>query len=333
MDLPLTRRGFLKTTFAFSAAAMLAGCETIVRPLVEAPINVMALGDWGWVGDLTAQHQVASAMQSYVRTHALSPNALLMLGDNFYGELPGGVSDPRWQSQFETIYPSESYNCPVYAVPGNHDYQNDPQSKYEAELAYSALGTSRWTMPSRYYKVLLPAKAPLITCIMLDSNMGDEPAQPHPRGNYYAQTDAERREQLAWLTQTLAEPLETPFLAVIAHHPLYTNGAHGDNQTLIRDWDPLLRKAGVHLYLAGHDHDMQHLEFAGHPTSFVLSGGGGAALNRLKSPSDGPFAAEVHGFTHLQISEDLVTVTHLDENGNTIHSFSKTPSGVVTLLS
>jgi hypothetical protein len=332
MDLSLTRRRFLKATFAFSAATMIGGCGDIVRPIVSAPINVVAIGDWGWIGDLTAQHQVAASMQTYASTQGISPDALLMLGDNFYGELPGGVTDSRWKSQFETVYPPSSFDCPAYAVPGNHDYENAPQSKYEAELAYAALGTSRWTMPSRYYKVLLPEKDPLITCIMLDSNMPDEPAQPPPRGNYYTQTDAQRQEQLAWLAKTLAEPLATPFLAVIAHHPLYTNGVHGDNQTLIRDWDPLFRKAGVHFYLAGHDHDMQHLEFAGHPTSFVLSGGGGAVLNPIKDESDGPYAAQVHGFTHIEVSDRLATVTHLDADGKTLHSFSKTPTGTVAIL-
>src|ERR1700761_2394235 len=42
--------------------------------------------------------------------------------------------------------------------------------------------------------------------------------------------------------------------------------------------DSLLRRHKVDLYLSGHDHDLQHIEFKGHPTSFVISGGGGAEL-------------------------------------------------------
>jgi 3',5'-cyclic AMP phosphodiesterase CpdA len=64
-------------------------------------------------------------------------------------------------------------------------------------------------------------------------------------------------------------------LAVAAHHPLYSNGKHRDNPKLIAQWDSLLRRHNVDLYLSGHDHDLQHLEFKGHPTSFVISGGGG----------------------------------------------------------
>jgi hypothetical protein len=40
----------------------------------------------------------------------------------------------------------------------------------------------------------------------------------------------------------------------------------------------LWRRHNADLYLSGHDQDLQHLEFKGHPTSFVISGGGGAEL-------------------------------------------------------
>jgi tartrate-resistant acid phosphatase type 5 len=53
---------------------------------------------------------------------------------------------------------------------------------------------------------------------------------------------------------------------------------------LIAQWDSLLRRHNVDLYLSGHDHDLQHLEFKGHPTSFVISGGGGAELVGWTTP-------------------------------------------------
>ena len=63
---------------------------------------------------------------------------------------------------------------------------------------------------------------------------------------------------------------------------ILVNLPRGDHKVLIQDWEPLLRKHRAHLYLAGHDHDLQHLEFEGHPTSFVSSGAGGADLYDLK---------------------------------------------------
>ena len=51
----------------------------------------------------------------------------------------------------------------------------------------------------------------------------------------YTLTKQERDEQDAWLREQLAQPLETPFLIATAHHPLYSNGGHGDNPILIKE--------------------------------------------------------------------------------------------------
>ncbi len=322
----LTRRRFLQQTFAFSAAASLSGCGQSIKQVVNSPSttavkeeisHILTLGDWGADGTPSNQSQVAAGMQTYVANQHISTDALIMLGDNFYGSLTGGITDQRWQTQFEQMYPANVFNCPAYAILGNHDY--DPLSKATTELAYAQVGNTRWTMPSRYYRFTFPSQNPLITFFGLDSNMLDEVSWA---------------TQLQWLTDTLSKPLTTPFLACFAHHPVYSNGPHGDNQTLINSWDPLLRKYGVHLYLAGHDHDLQHLEFAGHPTSFVLSGGGGAPLYELQQAAKprGPFAQMVSGFTHVQLESDLMTIRHVGADGTVVHAFTKTPNGLVTIL-
>ena len=335
----VTRRRFLQSTIAFSAAASLTGCGWGVSagygadPVVDEPSHFLMVGDWGTAGARDEQTDVANAMQAYINRWKFSANLLFMLGDNFYGDMPGAVNSPRWQSQFEAAYPKSVFDCPAYAVLGNHDYQRAPTSKVDIELAYAAAGTSRWTMPGRYSRLVYPLVDPVVTIIRLDSNMPNEAAQPlPPDGSYYTPTDDDRLVQLQWLTEALAKPLTTPFLLVLGHHPLFSNGPHGDNQTLIRDWDPLFRQAGVHMYLSGHDHDLQHLEFAGHPTSFVVSGGGGAELNTLKDTTRGPFAREIHGFTHLQVTPDLMTLRHLDTSGNLLHKFTKTADHVVTIV-
>jgi hypothetical protein len=170
--------------------------------------------------------------------------------------------------------------------------------------------------------------------IALDSNMPNEPAQPiPPDASYFTMSETDRLNQLQWLEAELQKPLTTPFRIVMAHHPLYSNGEHGNNNTLIRDWDPLLRQYGVHMYVAGHDHDLQHIELAGHPTSFFLSGGGGAILSPVNTKGMGPYAERIHGFSHIQVRPDLMICRHLNEDGNLLHKFTKTPDGVVTILS
>jgi tartrate-resistant acid phosphatase type 5 len=79
---------------------------------------------------------------------------------------------------------------------------------------------------------------------------------------------------------------------------------------------------------------MQHLEFEGHPTSFVLSGGGGADLYPLAidEAERGPYASRVYGFSDLEVTPEMLTVRHLDEKGQLIHSFTKRVDGTVGIL-
>ncbi|HEV2710285.1 MAG TPA: metallophosphoesterase [Edaphobacter sp.] len=337
---PFSRRQFLKQSFAFSAASALAGSliacgsgsDSLLPPSPEA-VHLLMLGDWGIRGDYSEQTAVAQAMKDYAKQQSANIEALLMLGDNFYGDLTGGVADPRWQTQFEQMYPSSVFNCPAYAIPGNHDYQNQPL-KYTEELAYAQQGGTRWTMPAQWYRVTFPTNEPVITFLALDSNMPFAGGSTQS-GGFYSMTEEARQAQLSWLESELEKPLTTPFLAVMGHHPIYSDGPHGDNATLINDWDPLLRRYGVHLYLAGHDYDLQHLEFTKHPTSFFLSGGGGADLYTLKTDPTvrGPWAQKVHGFSHIEATESLLTLRHLDGTGKVIHAFTKSRAGVVTILS
>ena len=331
----IDRRRFLRQSFAFSALATLGKSVAFAAPQPRKgdTTHWLLVGDRGYER-YEAQTSVAAAMRQYAATNHLQIDALMMLGDNWYGDMTGGVDSPRWKTQFEEMYPSSAFNCKAYAVLGNHDYQRMPESKVEIELAYAKRGNTRWTMPSRWYTFDFPSVEPLATVIALDSNVQRRGGSKASSVNYQL-TLSEQAEQLAWLKLELEKPRKTPYLIVMAHHPIYSNGPHGDHDVLIAEWEPLLRKYGAHLYFAGHDHDMQHLEFEGHPTSFVLSGGGGADLYTLKmeEAQRGPYARKVYGFTHLELSQRELTVKHLDESGHLIHAFTKTPKGDVHILS
>ena len=327
----LSRRRFLRQSFAFSALAGMGALPSFAATSAGST-NLLMVGDWG-AEDYKDQARVSAAMQSYVKAQKMKTDALLMLGDNWYGSLPGAAKDTRWKVQFEDMYPKSVFDCTAYAIPGNHDYQRMPLSKLAAELEYAKNGGTRWTMPARWYSFEFPAKKPLMTVIALDSNM------PHQDGKWdfgtnFTLTPEARAEQLAWLTAELEKPRTTPWLVVMGHHPVFSNGPHGDTSMLVRDWEPLFRKHKVHLYLAGHDHDMQHLEFEGHPTSFALSGGGGSDLYTLKIDPEkrGPYAAKIHGFSHLEVTPERLVLRHLDDSAKPIHSFAKELDGGVTIL-
>ena len=149
-----SRRRFLLQTAKFSALALLGS------PLAQADLPVSAtlpdpkssrilmLGDWGTDTEPGQQITVANAMKRWVSENSIRPDALLMLGDNFYGEMSDGVNSRRWIKQFEEMYPSSFFPGPAYAMLGNHDYETSRGNKVEVELAYTRQ-SSRWTMPQR----------------------------------------------------------------------------------------------------------------------------------------------------------------------------------------
>jgi hypothetical protein len=53
---------------------------------------------------------------------------------------------------------------------------------------------------------------------------------------------------------------------------------------------------------------------------------------KIDEAQRGPYAAKVHGFSHLQIAKDKLTLLHLDQAGQVIHGFTKTPDGKVSIL-
>lgn len=334
-----SRRRFLRQTFAFSALAALGSIPDFARAHASDPsaADLLMIGDWGYDKNHDAQAAVAAGMRKYTIDWRLRTQALLMLGDNWYGALEGGAKSERWQTQFEQMYPADAFDCPAYAILGNHDYQQWPESKVESELEYARSGNTRWTMPARWYRFEFPASSaiqhPLVTFLALDSNMPFKDGSSQ-KGRDFTLTPEEQAKQLTWLETELQRPRATPFLVVMGHHPVYSDGPHGDHPVLIRDWDRLFREHKVDLYLAGHDHDLQHLEFENHPTSFFYSGGGGADLYDLKiDPSRrGPYAQKVYGFSHLSVTPKQMTLRHLDDTGKLLHAFTKAPEGKVTIL-
>ena len=327
----MTRRGALKTLFCSSVALALN-----VRPqslsaagFAENDLHLLAIGDFGSQND--SQTAVAEAMKKYVASHGIKTEGLLLLGDNFYSKMDGGLKSKRWDSGFESMYPAASFPGPCWAVLGNHDY-HDNENGEKNQLAYAKENPgTRWTMPAKWYRVDLPQEKPVVTMLCLDSDLpsvsGGRTATGKQRPSL---TEDEEAEQLDWLKGELAKPRAALTLA-IGHHPLYSNGSHGDTKSLIKSWGPVFEEHGVHAYLCGHDHDLQHLELDGLKTSFVVSGAGGARTRTLRNSRKVPYGKDVHGFTHLQLSGDRMIFRHIDVSGAQVHAFAKLPDGRVKL--
>jgi tartrate-resistant acid phosphatase type 5 len=73
----------------------------------------------------------------------------------------------------------------------------------------------------------------MIRWIALDSN--------HPHGHLFFDTPTLTRQEMdaetLWLRNELAQSSPALYTAVLAHHPIFSNGDHGDTPILIQDWN------------------------------------------------------------------------------------------------
>jgi tartrate-resistant acid phosphatase type 5 len=277
-----------------AAEAGRAAGESPAPPAPRDPqtpsLHFFALGDTG-TGDQN-QAAVADAMADFQRTFAA--DFALLLGDNFYQRGVRSTADPQWRTKFEAVYDPVLLDIPFYAVLGNHDYRRDE----EAQVAYTVKNPgSRWVMPDRYYSFLydLP-DGTRIELFGIDTN-----------------TILEEDVQLAWLDTALSTSL-ADWKIVFGHHVLYSYGHYGSDRKRITRLEELFVRAGVDLYLAGHEHHLQILEpISG--VSYLTSGAGG----RTRESRCGPgavYAAGLLGFMAFEAARDrLVVFVVLAEGG------------------
>ena len=205
-----------------------------VKP-TNGSIRVLAFGDYG--NGTKNQRDVAAAMMRYHTNSKFDFG--VTLGDNFYSKGMLSTRDPHWKSWWDEMY--DPLPIQIYASLGNHDwgYADSPA----AEVLYS-YHSSTWRMPATYYTFT----AGPVQFFALDTNEIS-------------------RAQLSWLDEEIGKSTAR-WKVVYGHHPIYSAGTHSDNPTLIKQLLPVLRDR-VDVYLAGHDHDMQHLKSEGGVHLFV----------------------------------------------------------------
>lgn len=322
----MTRRELLKTTLLFSSALMAGKLDAALpeRNFPASGIDLLALGDFG--SNDARQHKVAVAMADFTAGLGRPLSAVLALGDNFYRKfLP-----EQFATRFSGYYPKNKFDCPFYAVLGNHDYGPEYDSKQgrakaETELDHTRKNPgSRWKMPAKWYAYELEKDGkPLVKIIALD-------------GSYFegALTPQEKIEQRRWLAAEMAKPTAAPWLWMISHYPIFSDSKQRGDRAgapLLKEWEPYLRDKRVSLYIAGHDHTMQHLRAEGFSPDFIISGAGGAPDHDV-IPSPRGFSTHGLGFNHIHVTEEKITVQYIDGEGRKIHAFERDRAGKLTLL-
>jgi hypothetical protein len=101
-----------------------------------------------------------------------------------------------------------------------------------------------------------------------------------------------------------------------------SNPAHGDTKALQDKLKPVLEKNNVQAYFCGHDHDLQHQQPKGSKVDYFVSGAG-SELRPSASYEHTLFAQSTAGFALVAVTDDLMCLYFIDENGNIVYSYSR----------
>lgn len=267
-------------------------------------------GDWGY-GTSHRRH-ISDSLKE------INPHFNILLGDNFY---PDGVSERRADGQFQE-YEKDFGFLNNYVILGNHDWLGDVHK----QILYT-LGSGSWIMPYFFYDffqgdvhfiMLDTCSLALETTRRLTEIMGK------PFADIEDQLVALKKKQMRWLDKTLMFS-KGKVKIVCGHYPVYSNGMHGNNDEMISEVLPLLRRHKTDMYLSGHDHSMQHIHRFG--IDFFVLGSGSESSSIVDNQDGTRCGHKLCGFASFHKMENGFEIELIDEYGRTreyyLHSKKK----------
>jgi predicted phosphodiesterase len=225
------------------------------------------------------QYAVGKAMNQYRQRNPY--DLVILAGDNIYNN--GEIS--KVKEVFEEPYkPLLTSGVKFHACLGNHDIRTD---NGEPQLQYAG-----FNMPQRYYTF----QQQNVQFFALDTN-----------------SNADWTTQLAWLEKQL-QASTAPWKVVFGHHPIYSSGHYGVNQSLIDSLAPLFQKYGVQLYINGHEHDYERTQPI-QGTTYLITGIGGAQLRPVGRSSWTAFSDSRYGFSAIAVYPDRMEINAIGTEG------------------
>ncbi len=298
-------------------------------------VSFIAIGDAG-TGDVN-QLQVAVAMENWCKRGDVACDFALYLGDNFYNSglpLEYDKAYPMWMERFTIPYLKLPF--PFYVTMGNHDYSSqgilppnwDKQDIYKRFDGQEERGDAfpgKWYFPSPWYQF----RAGNASFAAIDTEH-----------LIYEGREIRAQRKVVETMAKEAARLGLDFRIAFGHHPLFSNGKHGNAGSYgsgvsklfeQRDGKYLQQffKSNVYdekygcdlidIYISGHDHNRQLLEKnTDCPGIYIISGTGGkvTALKRTatdKLENKTLWQTARLGFVHVTLSGRDMTVTMINE--------------------
>lgn len=289
----------------------------VSRPEPRAPeLRVIVMGDQGRGN--SAQAAVARAMAQVCAAQGCDLG--VGLGDNFYPRGPQSADDPVFKERFEALY--GPLKVPFLMILGNHDQSGRSSgdgtspAAAQAQLDY-ARRNRQWIMPARTYRAPVTvggeALAEFFAVDTVPSAAYGLPAE--------GLNSPRERAQGEWLTGAVGRS-PARWKIVLGHHPLYSNGPHGDAGRYEGVKVAPVSGAGVRalyqsvcsraaLLLSGHEHNLQVFRPSdGCPGTWTaVSGAAGGADS--KHPGQRPTESAVYGapgFMYLTLTPQNMTL-------------------------
>jgi tartrate-resistant acid phosphatase type 5 len=260
-------------------------------------VNILSLGDWGSASlggyHLRNAESTANAMKIYASEY--KPKLVLNTGDNFYYCGIQNTSDPQISSDYVELF--GNIGLPWYNALGNHDYGFNPAAQLELNQSIPT-----WIMDDRYYhrRVVFnysdsgsgsgsdTIRIPL-HIIVLDTNpcvndyRGDDRAKWDPCSIQYPTCspvigecmfhdniiEQDCKAQLEWFNATLENIDPSEWVFVIGHHKA--------DEIDAEDFQSILNSNRVHLYLNGHNHNLEHYSIDGE-SKYITTGAAGMVI-------------------------------------------------------
>ena len=305
--------------FAFASALPIDIVPEYNTEYTPRDIRILSVGDWGSAAlggyHLRNAENTAAAMKIYASEY--KPKLVLNTGDNFYYCGIHNTSDPQVSADYVELF--GNIGLPWYNTLGNHDYGFNP----DAQLALNET-IPTWNMDARYYhkRVVLDTasnESVVLNIIVLDTNpciadyRGDDRAKWDPCSIQYPtcapmegecmfhqniiQQDC--KTQLDWFNATLSSinagnSNNTEWVFVLGHHKA--------DEIDVEDFQDLLSSNQVHLYLNGHNHNLEHYSIDGQAKYMTTGAGGmviiGGGSGGVKLHKSSPNFAKWHNHTH-----------------------------------